>query len=306
MKKQQLYSIALFLLVSTLLFAQHPGTRWAELHSGDEKTVYMDTTSIRLLDNQLSVWCLVQNTVPIEKEGIEGKVSKTKTQYLINTLTERYSLIGALFYDNRGRIIGESSSSRFSGGTKNLSTPVSENDLVGMLMEAAKNYAEHGYLDFNKSEFDLTEEYNDTMPQDEVEDYSAKLDDIASNINEGDESDITFEENKDDTPEYKEEEKSEDSNKYIPSSGSQSYNNSRESNAGGTVFTDGNLFCFQLSSWRNKATAEREAARLIRQGHKAFVVEAYIPQKGGNWYRVRIGYFNSFQEARNYQRTVRR
>lgn len=308
MKKNLITSILLFVIIPSLLFAQHPGKRWAELYDDNGKTVYMDTTSIRLLDNQLSVWSLVQHSEPIAKEHVDGLVSKIKTQYLINTLTERYSLIGALFYDNRGRIIGESSTSRFAGGSQKVTTPVSDNDLVGMLMESAKNYTQYGRLDFSRSDFDLSSDYEDTLPDDEVEDYSNQVEEDNTKNDSEEDDGISFEDDDEDTtvaPEEEDEGYSDVSDDNNSSSNTETYVSSRESIAGGTIFTDGNLFCFQLSSWRSKSTAQREVSRLIRQGHKAFLTEAYIPKKGGTWYRVRIGYFNSFQEAKNYKRTVR-
>src|SRR4030042_1765325 len=87
-------------------------------------------------------------------------------------------------------------------------------------------------------------------------------------------------------------------------SGTAKYNDANERNVTNTIFTDGNLFCFQVSSWRQKSIAESEAQKLRSRGHNAFVVEAYIPQKGGTWYRVRIGYFNSEMEANEYRKRM--
>jgi len=68
----------------------------------------------------------------------------------------------------------------------------------------------------------------------------------------------------------------------------------------GTIFSDGQKFCYQVSSWKIKSRAENEVARLKRNGENAFIVEANVPSKGGLWYRVRIGYFNSLEETENY------
>jgi len=83
------------------------------------------------------------------------------------------------------------------------------------------------------------------------------------------------------------------------------YQSENETNPEGVIFTDGNLYCFQVSSWKNKSTAESEADRLIASGHKAFVQEALISERRGTWYRVRIGYFSSLQEAKDYQNNLK-
>ncbi|KUO60632.1 hypothetical protein APF79_02340 [bacterium BRH_c32] len=87
-------------------------------------------------------------------------------------------------------------------------------------------------------------------------------------------------------------------------SNSTEYQSENETNPEGVIFTDGNLYCFQISSWKNKATAESEADKLMAAGHKAYVQEAYIDERRGTWYRVRIGFFNSLQEAKDYQNNL--
>ncbi len=68
------------------------------------------------------------------------------------------------------------------------------------------------------------------------------------------------------------------------------------------IFFDGKNYSFQTSSWKNKSLAEIEMSRLRSLGFNAFLSEAYLPQKGGTWYRVRIGYFNSEQEALEFKK----
>ena len=41
---------------------------------------------------------------------------------------------------------------------------------------------------------------------------------------------------------------------------------------------------------------------LKRAGHKSFIVSVNMPERGGVWYRVRIGPFNSKREAWTYKR----
>lgn len=79
------------------------------------------------------------------------------------------------------------------------------------------------------------------------------------------------------------------------------YNYNKEVLLQDMIFTDGDLYQIQASSWRTKRKAESEAVKLKAKGHNSFVVEAMIPQKGGKWFRVRIGMFNTLQEAREYR-----
>jgi OOP family OmpA-OmpF porin len=84
-----------------------------------------------------------------------------------------------------------------------------------------------------------------------------------------------------------------------------SYNPSVERNVGNMIFTDGRLYCSQISSWRSYDNAVREVDRLQAQGENAFIVEVNNLQGlEGTWYRVRIGYFKSLQETRDHRARV--
>lgn len=82
------------------------------------------------------------------------------------------------------------------------------------------------------------------------------------------------------------------------------YDFSDERHIGNMIFTDGKLYCFQVSSFRTRSRAETEAARLRSLGEKAFVIEAHLPQLDGIWYRVRIGYFKTLAETRQVKKRV--
>ncbi len=71
-----------------------------------------------------------------------------------------------------------------------------------------------------------------------------------------------------------------------------------------TIYSDGRSFSVQVSSWRNKSKAEEEVKRLRKEGYDAFIVIANLPEKGGIWYRVRIGKFESLEEAKEFSSKI--
>jgi len=83
------------------------------------------------------------------------------------------------------------------------------------------------------------------------------------------------------------------------------YDSDNEYNVTDNIWTDGKLYCVQVSAWRSKAKAEKIASELKSVGYNAFVVKAFIPSRGQTWYRVRIGYFSSLDEARSTATAVR-
>lgn len=84
-----------------------------------------------------------------------------------------------------------------------------------------------------------------------------------------------------------------------------SYNSDSEQNVKGNIWSDGNNFAIQISSWKSKNIADRESQKLITNGHNSFVMEKFISSKNATYYRVRVGYFNSLQEAEEYSKKLR-
>jgi cell division septation protein DedD len=56
----------------------------------------------------------------------------------------------------------------------------------------------------------------------------------------------------------------------------------------------------QVSSFRTQSEADQFAVQLRARGHKAYVIEAHVPNRG-TWYRVRIGPFPSQHAAASYR-----
>lgn len=82
------------------------------------------------------------------------------------------------------------------------------------------------------------------------------------------------------------------------------YNYSNERNVTDVILTDGNNYCLQLSTWRNKERAE-EVVKLFRsKGFNAFITETAIPNVSGSFYKVRIGFFRSLPDARQVYQAV--
>ncbi|RJP66000.1 MAG: hypothetical protein C4539_12270 [Ignavibacteriales bacterium] len=67
---------------------------------------------------------------------------------------------------------------------------------------------------------------------------------------------------------------------------------------GGNFYTDGNTFTYQVSSWKSRSTAEKDAKRLRALGFDAYLT-IQNPQSVSPWYLVRVGNYSSLQEARN-------
>lgn len=81
------------------------------------------------------------------------------------------------------------------------------------------------------------------------------------------------------------------------------YNYEKEFEMQNNIFSDGKEYCIQLSSWKTKAKAEREAEKYLKLGHNAFVKETII--SGSKRYRVRVGFFTKIAEAEEYLKKIK-
>jgi cell division septation protein DedD len=61
-------------------------------------------------------------------------------------------------------------------------------------------------------------------------------------------------------------------------------------------------YSLQVDSFRDRREASQLAQKLVKAGHSAFLVSVDIPDRGGQWFRVRVGPFSSKAEALRYQR----
>jgi hypothetical protein len=75
------------------------------------------------------------------------------------------------------------------------------------------------------------------------------------------------------------------------------YNYTKEHHVEKNIYSDGTLFTIQISSFKTESKAQQQATLLRNQGHNVIVVKS---QTGGDIYNIKLGYFGSLQEAKEY------
>lgn len=83
------------------------------------------------------------------------------------------------------------------------------------------------------------------------------------------------------------------------------YNSLNEYAASKMVYTDGKHYVVQISAWRTSDEAKAEAEKLKQKGYNAFVDDKLKDKWNATWYRVRIGYFDTFYEAQSLAEKLR-
>ncbi|MFO8071577.1 MAG: SPOR domain-containing protein [Polyangia bacterium] len=61
------------------------------------------------------------------------------------------------------------------------------------------------------------------------------------------------------------------------------------------------FYTLQVASFQDQAEASEMVRRLERAGHRSFLVSVYMEERGGRWYRVRVGPFKSRKAAWDYK-----
>lgn len=307
----KLISIIVFVLYGlTALFAQAPNNNWEKLAELTDYYVFIDTTNIRLIEKQISVPSLSIYKSPKFFDDIKKEATSVKHQLLFDYQTNKYTIVGSLYYDKLWRIIGESYTPGRSINTNLFALAIDSDKIINDIFNRCVDFINKKNAGVEKIEASKsnksgtrTQENTPLIIKKDKDDSTKPIREyltekfIDKKLNEESEPVVT-ESNSPPSPPVssptpREERKSEN------------YNVAGEKNIKGTIFTDGNKYCFQISSWKIKSQAETAVKRLTNSGHNAFIVEAYLPNKGGNWYRVRIGYFNTLEEAESYQRRMR-
>ncbi|MBL1212158.1 MAG: hypothetical protein HND52_02275 [Ignavibacteriae bacterium] len=81
---------------------------------------------------------------------------------------------------------------------------------------------------------------------------------------------------------------------------------SDEVRLGNGIFNKNGLYSVQVSSFKTQSVAENDAKELQDRGYDAFIVKAFVQKFNADYYRVRIGYFNSKKEAEDFQKEFKR
>lgn len=64
---------------------------------------------------------------------------------------------------------------------------------------------------------------------------------------------------------------------------------------------DPGVYMLQVASFQDQREATEMVHKLKRAGHRSFLVSVNMPDRGGLWYRVRVGPFGSKREAWSYK-----
>lgn len=316
--QKHLFKILIAILFVGICFGQS-NKKWQVIKEDSEKIIYLDTKNISEVGDQLSVWSMFVYKVMSKTDENGRRIGKVKNQYVINKSAKSFSVVGKLIYDEIGRIIKNNSNP--VGPTNQVNTesyPVSSDKDVELILNKVHQFLKTGSVtdemastvdDMDEEKSDEDENYDEESSEtEEIKPAEPVVTNPIVNTKPK-ENKIVFRKSKNDSEEIPSarpvnDNETPEANPSESNTGDR-YDVKKEKIVRGVIFTDGNVFVVQKSAWRERHKAEKIVKALKRKGEKAFITEAKIPSKGGTWYRVRVGYFNSLSEAEKYARTHR-
>lgn len=131
------FSILIFFSIIALkINAQTIKENWVPVNTNNSNKIFINTIGLEnFKDNDIYVWILEENDPPIIMEGIDAKIYKTKTYFLLNKYIKRYSILQIIFYDAKNNVI---KSYNYSRNTDNpdfkYSSPILEGSNVSLVL----------------------------------------------------------------------------------------------------------------------------------------------------------------------------
>lgn len=297
--------IIFFFISLTTLLGQAPNKNWEKVLEINDQYVFVDTSNIKQIENQISAIGLSINKSPKPDIKSKQETYAVKTNVVFDSDSKKYTVIGTLYYDKQWKIIGETSSPGRSINTALFGLSIDTSKVMSAIYDKCLNYLARNTNVVKENKPNVNDK---SSPKKNEQPVKEKKDSVIVPKNTRETLTEKFidkklsEDTKNTTPDKPIQKQTVNTNTNEKKG---EYDLSADKNVRGTIFTDGKKYSFQLSSWKNKPQAEAEVKRLNNAGHNAFLVEAYLPNKGGNWYRVRIGYFDSVADAERYRRNMR-
>lgn len=325
--KRKILIAAIILISSLRIFAQSPGPKWEKILETKDQTVYVDTSSIKKFENQISVLSITVYKNPQIITSLGKEAASIKTQLLFNASSRKYTVIGTLYYDKNQKILGETSLPGFASSSETFSVLIEGNEAMTAIFNKAVEYLksdvgvieqkDNSQSDVNAKEpavKDQKSKSKDESPKslkndsakanDRVALYLSKKDSVQKvSTRRGEVKSIPTKPIIDKSKTTSETKQPQNVEKQKPVIDFKPNEPPVETNPKSTIFKEGTKYSFQVSSWKSRPKAESEVRRLKAKGHNAFITEGYL--KRVKWYRVQIGYFNSLEETEDYMKKIK-
>ena len=327
MNRKILFAALIIVLSGLKVFGQTPGPKLEKVLELTDRTIYVDTSSIKQFENQISLLSQTYYKTPQIITSLNKEAGSIKSQLLFNAASKKFTVIGTLYYDKNLKILGETSLPGFASSSETFSVPLEGNTSMTAIFNKAVEYLKSGLSTLEQKDFSKSGEKNKellvsdqkknpkvehakpvdidtTKALERVSLYLSKRDSVQKASMQAAQLKAKVSETSGEISKIKKEVKlSPVIKNNKPVLDTKEIESETETNSKSTIFKVGLKYSFQVSSWKNRVIAESEVIKLKRKGHTAFLTEGSV--NGQTRYRVRIGYFNSLEETEQYMKKIK-
>jgi len=134
-KRKLLFTVITLIATCIINFAQAPNSNWIPIIELPNQSVFIDTSTIKSVENQISILSLTSYNKPQLITSIGQEASNIKSQILFNIPLHKYTIIGTLYYDKNLKILGETSVPGFVANSQTFSQSVDSNTVMIAILE---------------------------------------------------------------------------------------------------------------------------------------------------------------------------
>lgn len=92
------------LLFITVINAQSTKENWVSV--SDKNDILINASGLEKFQGEdIYVWVIESHSSPITIESVKGDIFKTKTYYLFNKDSKKYSFLEKIYYDEKGNVL---------------------------------------------------------------------------------------------------------------------------------------------------------------------------------------------------------
>ncbi|MCL4549982.1 MAG: hypothetical protein M1495_15590 [Bacteroidetes bacterium] len=96
----------IILFVSAGLVYSQTTENWVPVTIDSEGSLYINVTGLSSFQgNEFYVWTLEETKKPITIDEVDGDIYKTRTYYLFNKQSGRYSILQIIYYDEKDNVL---------------------------------------------------------------------------------------------------------------------------------------------------------------------------------------------------------
>ena len=160
MKKYFLFIVVILVLSGVKVFGQTPGPTWEKVFESSDQTIYVDTSSIKQYENQVSLLSITYYKTPQLITSLNKEAVSIKSQLLFNAASKKFTVIGTLYYDKNLKILGETSLPGFASSSETFSVSLEGNESMTAVFNKAVEYLKSGLTIIEQKDFSKSGEKN--------------------------------------------------------------------------------------------------------------------------------------------------